>query len=98
MIKQFLCFYCLFLLSGLSQGHPFLASDKVRDTLARAGGRGLFLLAGYRCPVNHQKVINSGHGVYAEVGLNMGRIFSKKASVGVYGCLAMMDRWWNTSF
>jgi hypothetical protein len=56
------------------------------------------LTAGYRMPVNKNKIINSGHGVYIEGGINAGRFIAKDLLLGVYGGLAFQDRLWSTSF
>ena len=59
----------------------------------------LFLFtAGYRTPVNKNIIINSGHGVYLEAGINIGRLISKEHVVGIYAGYAWMDRFWSTSF
>ncbi|MBA3665048.1 MAG: hypothetical protein H0W61_12680 [Bacteroidetes bacterium] len=56
------------------------------------------LSAAYKLPVNKSSIINSGHGLSFEAGINLARFFSKKSIVGVYGGWAWMDRLWNTSF
>ena len=59
----------------------------------------LFLFtAGYKMPVNTNAIINSGHGLYFEGGVNPGHLISKKLVVGFYVGWAFMDRFWSTSF
>jgi hypothetical protein len=54
--------------------------------------------AGYKMPVNKNKIIDSGHGVYVELGINPGYYFSKKLFAGVYLGYAGKDNLWSTSF
>src|SRR5437763_298912 len=54
--------------------------------------------AGYRIPLNQNKIINSGHGIYMEVGLNAGRLIAKDLVLGFYGGYALQDKFWSTSF
>jgi len=49
-------------------------------------------------PVNKAVVINSGHGLAVEAGINVARLLSKNTLIGIYGGWSMMDRAWNTSF
>jgi hypothetical protein len=59
----------------------------------------LFLFtAGYRMPVNKASVLNSGHGVYLEAGINPGHLISKKLIIGLYAGWAWKDKLWSTSF
>ena len=53
---------------------------------------------GYRMPINKQKVLNSGHGFYMEIGINPGTLISKDWLLGIYAGWAFMDKSWNTSF
>lgn len=57
-----------------------------------------FFSAGYRAPLVNSKVINSGHGLYVESGLNAGKLTRSNAIVGVYGGWAFRDLLWSTSF
>lgn len=54
--------------------------------------------AGYKMPVNKNTIINSGHGLYLEGGLNPGRLISKNLVFGIYVGWAFQDRLWSTSF
>ncbi|MFY9308311.1 MAG: hypothetical protein WAQ28_04595 [Bacteroidia bacterium] len=58
----------------------------------------LLFTAGYRMPVNKATVINSGHGIYLEAGINPGYFASKKLVVGFFAGWAWKDRLWATSF
>jgi hypothetical protein len=59
----------------------------------------LFLFtAGYKIPVNKNIIINSGHGLYLEAGINSGRLISKNLVLGLYAGWAFQDRLWSTSF
>lgn len=58
----------------------------------------LWFNSGYRMPVNRQKILNSGHGFYAELGINPGILIKKDLLFAVYGGWAFMDRSWKTSF
>lgn len=59
----------------------------------------LFLFtAGYRMPVNKASVLNSGHGIYLEAGINPGYLVSRKLVVGFFAGWAWKDRLWATSF
>ncbi len=61
--------------------------------------RSFFLFnAGYRMPVNKAMVINSGHGLYMEGGLNLGDLVSKNSIIGLYAGFGFQDRLWTTSF
>lgn len=55
--------------------------------------------AGYRLPVNKQTIINSGHGLYVEAGINSAYFFpGKQLQAGVFAGWAMTDKLWSTSF
>lgn len=59
----------------------------------------LFLFTvGYKMPVNKNIIINSGHGLYFEGGINPGRLISKNLVIGIYAGWAFQDRLWSTSF
>lgn len=52
----------------------------------------------YRLPVSNNILINSGHGLAFELGINPIYFISKKQLVGIYGGIAARDNFWNTSF
>src|ERR1700741_5229648 len=54
--------------------------------------------SGYRVPLNKNRIINSGHGVYMEGGINAGGLIAENCIIGVYGGFAMQGRFWSTSF
>jgi hypothetical protein len=58
----------------------------------------LLFTAGYRVPIGRSPVINSGHGIYLEAGINPARLITKKMIAGVFVGLAWKDNLWNTSF
>jgi len=59
----------------------------------------LFLFAaGYKMPVNKNIVLNSGHGLYFEGGINPGKLISKQLTIGFYIGWAWKDGLWSTSF
>jgi hypothetical protein len=58
----------------------------------------IFLSLGYRMPVNNNIIINSGHGLFFELGINPLYFISKKQLLGIYGGIATRDNLWNTSF
>jgi hypothetical protein len=52
----------------------------------------------YRLPVNNNILINSGHGLAFEVGINPAYFISKKQLIGIYGGIATRDNFWSTGF
>jgi hypothetical protein len=54
--------------------------------------------AGYRVPLGQGTIINSGHGLYFDGGINFAKFFSDKNVLGIYGGFSCMDRLWSTSF
>jgi hypothetical protein len=58
----------------------------------------LSVTAGYRCPVNKSGILNSGHGLYFEGGLNAGYFLPNKQHIVVFCGWAWKDRLWTTSF
>jgi hypothetical protein len=58
----------------------------------------LLFTAGYRLPVTKPMIINSGHGLYVEAGVNPLWFATKKIGFGFFGGYAMRDNFWNTSF
>lgn len=54
--------------------------------------------AGYRIPVNKNNIINSGHGLYLEGGINPGNLISRRTLIGLYIGFAFQDKLWATSF
>jgi len=74
-------------------------SDSLPVNKKTGCNKSLFLfMAGYRMPLNKNNIINSGHGVYLEGGINPGRLISKNLVMGIYAGFAMQDRFWSTSF
>jgi hypothetical protein len=57
-----------------------------------------FFAVGYRMPLNHNPVINSGHGLFIEGGLNLFKNKLKKVQLSVIAGWAFQDRLWNTKF
>lgn len=57
-----------------------------------------FFTAGYRLPLANQSVINSGHGIYTEAGLNPGALISGKTILGVFVGWGWKDNFWSTAF
>lgn len=77
---------------------PF--NNQASDTTL-SGSRNISLLsvtAGYRCPVSKASILNSGHGLYFEAGLNVGYFLAKKQKITLYGGWAWKDRLWTTGF
>jgi hypothetical protein len=58
----------------------------------------MILSLGYRVPMMGNSVINSGHGVFFEIGINPAYYISKKQMIGLYGGIGTRDNFWNTSF
>jgi hypothetical protein len=58
----------------------------------------LLFTLGYKTPINKNRIINSGHGVYIEGGLNFGHLISKKTTLGLYVGWSFMDKLYSTSF
>jgi hypothetical protein len=83
--KIILLFFCTCALASLGQ------TAKEKKHL-------LFYTVGYRIPVINSKVINSGHGIYLEGGLNAGKFLRENTIVGLYGGWAFRDLLWSTSF
>jgi len=84
--------------------HFFSANNQNQDSTSRikpaySAGSSLFMFTvGYRLPVNANRIINSGHGLYAEGGFNPGYLISKDLTLGIYAGFGFMDRFWSTSF
>lgn len=82
----------------------FLAFNKSNgntDTIplkTELGASMLIFNLGYRCPLNKTTVINSGHGIFVEGGLNAGYFLKNKQFIAVIGGLGFKDKLWNTSF
>lgn len=91
--NYFLIFSVLFV---LCTGQPVIGqSDSVnRSSELRSP---IILSLGYRMPV-HNTIINSGHGLAFELGINPLYYFSKKLLVGIYCGIATRDYFWSTSF
>lgn len=58
----------------------------------------LLFTAGYWLPVTKAPIINSGHGLYIEAGINPANIISKNVVIGFYWGWALKDVLWSTSF
>lgn len=87
-------FICLFSVFQLSAG-----SDTTFSRFKPSEESSLLLFtAGYRLPVNKASILNSGHGIYMEAGMNPGHFISKKLVVGLFAGWAWKDRFWSTSF
>jgi hypothetical protein len=98
-MAKFLFYSLVFLFAFLK-----LSSGNSTDScfllkLKPSGRSSLFLFtAGYKMPLNKNKIINSGHGFYFEGGINPGYFISKKTLIGVYAGWAWKDGLWSTSF
>jgi len=94
-------FFILFLIGFQSIGLSNKDSLSIKSLHSANSSRNLSLLwfnSGYRVPINKQKILNSGHGLYAELGINPGGVITKDLLLAVYGGWAFMDRSWKTSF
>jgi hypothetical protein len=79
-------------------GGPPVGADSCQCNTS-ANQSPLFLFtAGYRIPVNKGNILNSGHGLYFEGGLNAGKLISKRTVIGIYAGWAWRDIAWHTSF
>lgn len=58
----------------------------------------LLFTAGYRMPVSKAAILNSGHGIYMELGINPAHLVSKNIVVGIFAGWSWKDRFWATSF
>jgi hypothetical protein len=58
----------------------------------------LYVNAGYRLPINQSSFINSGHGLYAESGINGGYFLKEKKMFSLIGGMALKDKLWATAF
>jgi hypothetical protein len=89
-------------LTALLISLSILISANVPDSCGFCGSQKktpLYLFtAGYRMPLNKSTIINSGHGIYLEAGINVGKLVSKKTVIGIYGGWAWRDVFWSTSF
>jgi hypothetical protein len=54
--------------------------------------------AGYRMPVNRSVILNSGHGLSLEAGINAGKLVSQNLTIGLYVGWNWKDLLWATSF
>jgi hypothetical protein len=79
---------------------PLLAmSGNPLDSVSQNSKYSWFIFtAGYRLPVYTGQIINSGHGVFMEVGVNAARLFSKRSVVGLYLGWGWRDNLWSTGF
>ncbi len=53
---------------------------------------------GYRMPTTKPVIINSGHGLYVEAGIDPLWFVSKKIHISIFGGYALRDNLWSTSF
>lgn len=77
-----------------SQNAPSLKKDHGSADMQSV----LLFTAGYKVPTNKSTIINSGHGIYLEAGINPGKLINENLTLGLFGCVAFKDRLWNTSF
>lgn len=54
--------------------------------------------AGYRVPITKNNIINSGHGLYLEDGVNPGNFISRNTILGLFAGFGFQDKLWATSF
>lgn len=96
--KHFFAFFLCVSVIALASGNT--ASDSLFFSKNRSSKESsLFLFtAGYKIPVNKNIIINSGHGLYIEGGVNPGHLISKNLVFGFYVGWAFQDRLWSTSF
>jgi hypothetical protein len=78
---------------------PLLFSGQVTNPDTSIAGRRFILFsASYRLPVNKSRILNSGHGIAIEAGINPARFFSGKTIIGLYAGWGWRDHLWSTSF
>jgi hypothetical protein len=80
---------------------PLLLSsrgDSASVMLCRADAPILIFSAGYRMPLSRSVILNSGHGLSLEAGVNAGRLISKRMIIGLYAGWNWKDMLWSTSF
>lgn len=58
----------------------------------------LLLSLGYRLPIINSGVINSGHGIALEAGINPAAFMFKHTTIALYGGWSWKDNLWSTSF
>lgn len=58
----------------------------------------LLLSVGYRLPAINSTVINSGHGVSIEAGINPAAFIFKHTTIALYGGWSWRDNLWSTRF
>lgn len=66
--------------------------------LAQNQNRIVLFTAGYRMPVAKPMIINSGHGLYLEAGIDPLWFSSNKIHFSIFGGYALRDNFWSTSF
>lgn len=57
-----------------------------------------YFSAGYKLPVVNSKIINSGHGLSLEFGINPAQYLSKNSLIAFFGGFSFQDKLWATSF
>ncbi len=101
MKKQTKTYVCTFVLI-LNCCTIAFAGSAVRDSILPTKNKEplsfLLFTAGYKLPINNNIIINSGHGIYLETGINLAKFISDKSVLGIYGGYAFMDRLWSTAF
>ncbi|MCE3278475.1 MAG: hypothetical protein K0S44_666 [Bacteroidetes bacterium] len=69
------------------------------DSLSKKNNVSLLnITAGYRCPMNKANILNSGHGLYFEAGINAGYFLPNKLQIVLFGGWGWKDRLWTTGF
>jgi hypothetical protein len=66
--------------------------------LSQSNSKPFLFTAGYRLPASKAMIINSGHGLYVEAGINPAWFVSHKLLVGIFAGWGMRDNLWSTSF
>jgi hypothetical protein len=90
--------YILAFITSLAEARGFSDSGRVALSKPALETSWYLFTAGYRVPVIQSSIINSGHGLYFEAGLNPGYLLSKKTVLGVFVGWAWKDGLWNTAF
>jgi hypothetical protein len=57
-----------------------------------------YFSAAYKLPVVNSKIVNSGHGLSLEFGINPGQYLSKNSMLAIFGGFSFQDKLWSTSF
>lgn len=94
----FTCALILNAIQAFAQGRLSDSLLRIRNTCYEEPPSLFLFTAGYRCPVSKSSIINSGHGIYIESGINPGKYILKNLVLGVYAGMGFQDRFWKTSF